>query len=173
MFILKLLFILMLAAAIYLLARTFISKFRNPEKPFIKCIPYMNEFSTVNADLDKKIDKTDVGSTQEVEQLADRANSSTARKPVSVKKVAKPRKTTKSTKKKVTKKRNDNIKKINGIGPVFEKKLNKAGINSFAHIANWSDADVEHFDQELNLGGRPQREEWVAKAKILAAAQTE
>lgn len=76
-----------------------------------------------------------------------------------------------SKNKKPTKK-GDNIKKVNGIGPVFEKKLNAIGVNSFEHIANWSDEDMAKIDEDLNLAGRPQREEWIAKAKVLLAAKS-
>lgn len=89
------------------------------------------------------------------------------------KKAVKPKAASKpkATKAKTTKAKGDNIKKINGIGPVFEKKLNAAGINSFAQIAAWTAKEAEHMDEQLELSGRPQREEWVAKAKILAAAK--
>ncbi|NRA86527.1 MAG: 50S ribosomal protein L21, partial [Rhizobiales bacterium] len=39
----------------------------------------------------------------------------------------------------------------------------------FEQIAAWTESDVEKFDNELELTGRPQREDWVAKARILAA----
>lgn len=173
MFILKLLFVIMLLAAVYLIALAVISKFKNPEKSLKQIIPFIEDFSSVNVDLDNKIDTEQAVLAKEAAQPIDKLkfgsaeNLKPAKKPSS-KKPVKTRKAQKSPKKKT-----DNIKKINGIGPVFEKKLQAAGINSFAHIASWSDEDVERFDRELDLGGRPQREEWVAKAKILAAAQAE
>ena len=62
----------------------------------------------------------------------------------------------------------DNLKQIRGIGAVLEKKLNAAGITSFAQIAKWTDQDIAALPKDLNLGTRPQRDGWAAQAKKLA-----
>jgi large subunit ribosomal protein L21 len=65
----------------------------------------------------------------------------------------------------------DDIKLIGGVGPALEKKLNEAGITSLTQIAAWKKADVAKFDEELDLQGRPERDEWVAQAKDLVAGK--
>jgi large subunit ribosomal protein L21 len=66
---------------------------------------------------------------------------------------------------------NDDIKLIGGVGPALEKKLNAAGITSLTQIAAWKKADVAKFDEELDLRGRAERDEWVAQAKDLVAGK--
>lgn len=121
---------------------------------------------------------TSVSATENKKEKATKAGSSakTAKKPVAKNTktkspIAKSTKTKASNVKSKTAKKakGDNIKKINGIGPVFEKKLNSIGVNKFEHIAAWSDEDITRIDEQLELSGRPQREEWVRKATILAA----
>lgn len=63
----------------------------------------------------------------------------------------------------------DDLKKLSGVGPALEKKLNEAGITTFAQIAAWTDADIEEFDEKLSFKGRIEREGWVEQAKTLAA----
>jgi large subunit ribosomal protein L21 len=60
-----------------------------------------------------------------------------------------------------------NLSLISGIGPTIEKKLLKAGIKSWNDIAAWSDADAEKWNEELKLGNRPVKDEWVEQAKEL------
>lgn len=123
-----------------------------------------------------KPDTTKIQKLTSNNQKTSTVSQKTASKPVSKKtaKTTKPKarttaKKSSAKKTKSTKKNGDNIKKINGIGPAFEKKLNSIGVNKFEHIAAWSVTKTEEIDQQLELSGRPQREEWVAKAKILAA----
>lgn len=65
----------------------------------------------------------------------------------------------------------DNLKKIKGVGPVIEAKLNAAGINSFAQIAAWSKKEQIAFAEQLSFAGRIEREEWVRQAKLLAKGE--
>ena len=65
----------------------------------------------------------------------------------------------------------EDIELIAGIGPTLKKKLVAAGINGWKQVAEWSDADIERIDAELNLRGRIQREEWVEQAKELLAGK--
>jgi len=62
----------------------------------------------------------------------------------------------------------DNLKKIKGVGPQIEAKLNAAGINSFAQIAAWTKKEQAEFAEQLSFAGRIEREDWVKQAKILA-----
>ncbi len=60
-----------------------------------------------------------------------------------------------------------NLSLIAGVGPTIEKKLRAAGIKTWNDIAAWSEADVAKWNDELKLGGRATREEWVEQAKEL------
>lgn len=62
----------------------------------------------------------------------------------------------------------DDLKKLSGVGPALEKKLNENGITTFAQIAGWSKADIADMDGKLSFKGRIEREGWVEQAKKLA-----
>ncbi|MCA0400906.1 MAG: 50S ribosomal protein L21 [Proteobacteria bacterium] len=64
-----------------------------------------------------------------------------------------------------------NLSLIAGIGPTIEKKLRAAGITTWTQISKWKKADIEKLDEELKLGGRATREEWVQQAKELLAGK--
>lgn len=59
----------------------------------------------------------------------------------------------------------DNLKELSGVGPALEKKLNEAGVTTFAQIAAWSDEDVAAMDEKLSFKGRIEREGWIAQAQ--------
>jgi large subunit ribosomal protein L21 len=82
----------------------------------------------------------------------------------SVKTASKPAKAKKAEK-------GDDIKLLSGVGPALAKKLNDAGIVSFAQIADLSADEIAKLDEELNLGGRFEREEWQAQARELMAGK--
>lgn len=63
----------------------------------------------------------------------------------------------------------DNLTLIDGVGTAIEKKLFALGIHHFDQIAKWSDAQETWIGNELGFPGRPQRENWVKEAKILAS----
>ena len=71
------------------------------------------------------------------------------------------------------KKAADDLKKLSGVGPVLETKLNDAGITSYAQIAAWKAKDIEEFDEKLSFKGRIEREGWVDQAKKLAKGEEE
>ncbi|MCC0053828.1 MAG: dipeptide ABC transporter ATP-binding protein [Rhodobiaceae bacterium] len=62
----------------------------------------------------------------------------------------------------------DDLKRISGVGPVLEKKLNALGITAFSHVAKLTKKDIARIDEQLNFKGRIEREGWVAQAKTLA-----
>ncbi len=64
----------------------------------------------------------------------------------------------------------DDLKKISGVGPVLEGKLNGLGIYHFWQIARWNEAEIAWVDGFLNFKGRIQRDEWIAQASKLAAS---
>ena len=61
----------------------------------------------------------------------------------------------------------DDLTQLSGLGPAMLKKLNAAGITSFAQIASWTKADVVEFDEKLSSKGRIEREGWIEQAKKL------
>lgn len=63
----------------------------------------------------------------------------------------------------------DNLKRVKGIGPGNEKKLNAFGIYHFDQIANWSPEQAEWIGKELSFPGRIEREEWIEQGKVLAS----
>ena len=65
----------------------------------------------------------------------------------------------------------DDIKLIGGVGPALEKKLNAAGISSLKEIAALNPENIAKLDEELKLGGRTEREEWVEQASELLAGK--
>lgn len=62
----------------------------------------------------------------------------------------------------------DDLKKISGVGPVLEKKLNGFGITKFAQVAAFTKADIEMVDDALSFKGRIERDNWLAQAAELA-----
>jgi branched-chain amino acid transport system ATP-binding protein len=92
------------------------------------------------------------------------AASAAVRKPsVAVKKPA-----VKTIKPTLTATSKDDLKKIKGIGPVNEGKLNKNGVKTFAQVAAWKKADIIEAERYLEFDGRIAREDWVGQAKVLA-----
>ena len=59
----------------------------------------------------------------------------------------------------------DDLKKISGVGPALEEKLNGFGIYTFAQIAEWSQENINTFDDLLSFKGRIERDNWIAQAK--------
>ena len=62
----------------------------------------------------------------------------------------------------------DDLKRIKGIGPAIEARLNKMDITSFAQIAAWSQSDIDTISQSLSFKGRIERENWIEQAGTLA-----
>ena len=63
----------------------------------------------------------------------------------------------------------DDLKKISGVGPVLEGKLNALGITTFAQIAAFSAEDIAKIDDALNFKGRIDRDNWLEQAAAFAA----
>jgi small subunit ribosomal protein S2 len=62
----------------------------------------------------------------------------------------------------------DDLKKITGVGPVLENKLNEAGIYHYWQIAAFTADDIAKIDDQLNFKGRIERDNWLDQAKKLA-----
>lgn len=62
----------------------------------------------------------------------------------------------------------DDLKLINGIGPVLEGKLHGAGISSYQQIATLTDGEIERIESEvISFSGRIHRDDWISQAKTL------
>ena len=61
----------------------------------------------------------------------------------------------------------DDLKKLQGISPTIEKKLNDLGIFHYSQIAEFSGTAAHNVGEEVGLPGRV--ESWIAKAKELTA----
>jgi predicted flap endonuclease-1-like 5' DNA nuclease len=62
----------------------------------------------------------------------------------------------------------DDLKRIPGIGPAFERALARLGVSSFAQIAQWNADDVLRIAGELNVSPRRiDRDGWIARAREL------
>ncbi|GEM_PF-10070 len=61
----------------------------------------------------------------------------------------------------------DNLEVISGVGPVLAEKLNSIGVYRFEQIANWTERNVQEFDELLSFKGRIEREEWIKQAQAL------
>ena len=59
----------------------------------------------------------------------------------------------------------DDLTKIKGIGQVLKGKLNRLGITTFKQIAEFTEADIERVNAELDFPGRIEREQWVDQAR--------
>ena len=60
---------------------------------------------------------------------------------------------------------NDDLTQLTGVGPALAKKLNEAGVTSFAQVAAWTEADME----ALGVTAKAEKGDGVAAAKALAA----
>ncbi len=63
----------------------------------------------------------------------------------------------------------DDLKKIGGVGPVLEGKLNALGVTRFDQIAAFTAEDIARIDEALSFKGRIDREDWVGQAKAFVA----
>lgn len=65
----------------------------------------------------------------------------------------------------------DDLKKISGVGPVLEKKLNALGITTFAQVAAFTPDDIAMVDDALSFKGRIDRDNWLEQAAELAKGE--
>ena len=65
----------------------------------------------------------------------------------------------------------DDLKRIRGIGPAFERALKARGVSSFSQIAAWTASELEEAARALRV--KPERirkEDWVGHAGALQSA---
>jgi len=62
----------------------------------------------------------------------------------------------------------DDLKKISGVGPFIEKKLNTIGIYTFNQISKFSDEDIKNVTDLIEFfPGRILRDDWRGQASVL------
>lgn len=69
--------------------------------------------------------------------------------------------------KKTAKSSKDDLKKINGIGPAFEKRLKAMGITTYQNLADLTEAKINELEQSDNLTSMEQWNSWIEEAKTL------
>ena len=62
----------------------------------------------------------------------------------------------------------DDLTRIKGLGPKAEAALKAGGVTTIAQIAEWSETDIEVWDDRINGRGRIVRDDWVAQARDMA-----
>ncbi len=67
----------------------------------------------------------------------------------------------------------DDLKKIKGIGPKLESRLNEMGIYHFDQIAGWKRETIDWVDEHLSFKGRIDRDQWISQAKDLSEKQAQ
>jgi predicted flap endonuclease-1-like 5' DNA nuclease len=66
----------------------------------------------------------------------------------------------------------DDLKRIPGIGPGFERALHAAGVTTFQQIAEWTLEDIERVAPQLRTAPRRiLREGWIERAKEITGAK--
>jgi small subunit ribosomal protein S2 len=61
----------------------------------------------------------------------------------------------------------DDLKKLHGVSPVIEKKLNDLGFFHYTQLAGLGEKDAQHLGETVGLPGRI--DTWIAEAKALSA----
>ena len=61
----------------------------------------------------------------------------------------------------------DDLKKISGVGPKLEEKLNGLGVYTYAQITEWGPAEIQWVDDHLSFKGRIERDDWIGQATEL------
>lgn len=64
----------------------------------------------------------------------------------------------------------DDLRRIKGIGPQNETRLNALGIYHIDQIASWTPSEVRWMGAYLSFPGRIEREDWIGQARALLAA---
>lgn len=69
---------------------------------------------------------------------------------------------------KATASEKDDLKKISGVGPFIENKLNEIGIFTFEQVSKFSDEDIDNITNLIEFfPGRILRDDWRGQAIIL------
>src|SRR5690606_31266267 len=64
----------------------------------------------------------------------------------------------------------DDLKRINGITPKLEQRLNDLGVFHYWQLADLDPATLRSLDRQLKLKGQVEQEDWVGQARKLVEA---
>jgi predicted flap endonuclease-1-like 5' DNA nuclease len=64
--------------------------------------------------------------------------------------------------------RKDNLKRIRGIGPALERKLNDLGCYTFDDIVGWESTEIERVARALRASPKRIKSEWMQQARVYA-----
>lgn len=68
----------------------------------------------------------------------------------------------------------DDLKRISGIGPKLEAKLNQLGIYNYKQISGWTEAEANQINESIgSIPGRILRDNWIGQARILEIRKLE
>lgn len=79
----------------------------------------------------------------------------------------KEKKETKAKKEETAKSNNDDLKKLSGVGPAFEKRLNALGILTYADMANLTPEAIVELEAKDNITSDENWNKWIEEAKAL------
>jgi predicted flap endonuclease-1-like 5' DNA nuclease len=63
--------------------------------------------------------------------------------------------------------KDDDLKRISGVGPVLEKLLHDNGIISSKQVAQFNDAQIDNLSEKLSFQDRIRSDDWMTQAKKL------
>ena len=63
----------------------------------------------------------------------------------------------------------DDLKKINGVGPAFQKRLNALGIFTFADLIGLTEEKIEQLEEQDSMTSLEEWNNWIEEAKTLNA----
>ena len=67
----------------------------------------------------------------------------------------------------------DDLTQITGIGPDLAARLKQINCVKFDQIAHFSDEDIAHVEDALNVSGQIEKNDWIGKARALLTAEPE
>lgn len=115
----------------------------------------------------KKADKADTASEKAAPAAKPAAKKADAPKAEAPKAETKKAEAKPAAKKSAAK--SDDLTAITGIGPAYAKKLNEAGVTTYAQIAGWKAADLDALDEQVpGVKAKAESDDWVKAAKDLA-----
>ncbi len=122
----------------------------------------------------KNINKSNEKSTlgeldafSDLKAMFDNAGAAKEEKPKAEKKVKEETAKVETVKEEAT--TGSDLKKINGIGPAFEKRLNALGIHSYADLIALTDEKIAELEQQDSMTSLEQWHAWIEEAKTLNA----
>jgi len=108
-------------------------------------------FDTANENDSKKVTKKPEAKVKVTEEVSEVANEASEEKPT----------------KKADKTAGDDLKKINGVGPAFEKRLNVLGIFTYEDLITLTDEKIEELEKTDSMTSLDQWHIWMEEAKTL------